>query len=51
MSLPEPERDPRLARAIREVEGAGTSPARLELLRVRIAVAASRALDRPELEW
>jgi hypothetical protein len=52
MSLPEPERDPRLARAIREAEGAATSAARLELLRSRIAIAAAAVFEsRREREW
>lgn len=50
--IPEPERDARLARAVREAEGGGTSPARLELLRSRIAMAASAVLEnRREREW
>ena len=50
--LAEPQRDARLARAIRGVEGAATSPARLELLRSRIALAASAVLEsRREREW
>lgn len=50
--LPEPERDPRLARAIRDAEGVATSAARLELLRSRIAVAAAVLLDnRGERAW
>jgi hypothetical protein len=44
-SLPEPERDPELARAIRDAEGPPLGRARLELLRTRIAVAALAALD------
>jgi hypothetical protein len=51
-SLPEPERDARLARAIRDVEGAPTSPARLELLRSRITIAAAAVLEaRRERAW
>lgn len=50
--LAEPRRDLRIARAIRDVEGAPTSPARLELLRSRIAVAATAVLEsRREREW
>lgn len=51
-SLPEPERDPQLAREIRDAEGALTSAARLELLRSRIAVAAAAVLEaRRERAW
>ena len=51
-SLPEPERDPQLGRAIRDVEGGPTSAARLELLRSRIAVAATALLEgRRERAW
>ena len=45
-TTPEPERDRRLARAIREVEGPTPSAARLELLRARIAAATVAMLDR-----
>ena len=43
---PEPERDRRLARAIREVEGPTPSAARLELLRARIAAGTAAVLER-----
>lgn len=50
--VPEPQRDAQLARAIRVAEGMATSPARLELLRSRIALAASAVLEnRREREW
>ena len=50
--LPEPQRDARLARAIRDAEGVATSPARLELLRSRISVGAAAVLEsRREREW
>ena len=42
----EPTRDPRLARAIREAEGPAPSPARLELLRARIAAGTVAVLER-----
>ncbi|HEY2378588.1 MAG TPA: hypothetical protein VGH98_21590 [Gemmatimonadaceae bacterium] len=52
VSLSEPERDTRLARAIRAAEGAPLSVARLELLRTRIAAAATAALEaRRERAW
>jgi hypothetical protein len=48
----EPERDPRLGRAIRDAEGSPPSRARLELLRSRIAMAAAAALDaRRDCAW
>jgi hypothetical protein len=48
----EPERDPRLARAIREAEGAPPGGARMELLRSRIGAAATAALEaRRERAW
>jgi hypothetical protein len=48
----EPERDSRLARAIRDAEGVAASPARLELLRSRIAMAAASVIEsRREREW
>jgi len=48
----EPSRDPRLARAIRDVEGPALSAARLELLGSRIAAAAVVVLDaRRERAW
>lgn len=51
-TMMEPERDPRLARAIREAEGPAASAARLELLRSRIAAAATAVLEaRPERAW
>jgi len=50
--LPEPQRDARLAQAIRDAEGVATGPARLELLRSRISVAAAAVLEsRREREW
>jgi hypothetical protein len=49
---PEPTRDPRLARAIRDAEGSGPGRARLELLGARIAVAAWVALEaKRECAW
>ena len=52
VSLSEPERDAQLARAIRAAEGAPLSMARLELLRARIASAATGALEaRRERAW
>ena len=51
-SLPEPERDPFLARAIRDAEGPPPGRARLELLRARIAAAAHAAVEaRRERTW
>jgi hypothetical protein len=48
----EPERDPRLARAIRDAEGAPPGGARMELLRSRIHAAATAALEaRRERAW
>jgi hypothetical protein len=48
----EPERDPRLARAIREVEGPPPGGARLELLRARIGAATMAVLEaRRERAW
>jgi hypothetical protein len=48
----EPERDPRLARAIQGVEGPAPSGARLELLRARIAAATQTVLEgRRERAW
>jgi hypothetical protein len=48
----EPERDARLARAIREVEGLPPGGARLELLRARIGAAATAVLEaRRERAW
>jgi hypothetical protein len=50
--LREPERDSRLARAIRDAEGPPPSVARLELLRSRIAAVAAAALEaRRERAW
>lgn len=43
---PEPERDSRLARAIREAEGPAPSAARLALLRARIAAGTVAMLER-----
>jgi hypothetical protein len=43
---PEPKRDARLARAIREAEGPAPSAARLELLRARIASGTVAMLER-----
>ena len=43
---PEPERDPRLARAIREAEGPASGAARLELLRARIAAGTVAIIER-----
>lgn len=43
---PEPERDRRLARAIRDAEGPAPSAARLELLRARIAAGTMAMLER-----
>lgn len=43
---PEPERDPRLARAIRDAEGPAPSAARLALLRARIAASTVAVLER-----
>ena len=50
-TTPEPERDARLARAIREAEGPPPSAARLELLRARIAAGTATALERRERAW
>ena len=48
----EPDRDPQLGRAIREVEGPPASVARLALLRSRIAAAAAAVLEsRRERAW
>ena len=48
----EPTRDPKLGRAIREVEGPAPGVARLELLRSRIALAANALLEsRRERAW
>lgn len=48
----EPERDPRLARAIRDAEGPAPSAARLEMLRARIAAAAGAVFEmRRERAW
>ena len=48
----EPERDPRLGRAIREAEGPPASAARLALLRSRIAGGATAVLEsRRERTW
>jgi hypothetical protein len=48
----EPTRDPRLARAIRDIEGPGPGRARLELLGARIAVATWMALEaKRECTW
>lgn len=52
VSLSEPDRDARLGRAIRAIEGSPPSIARLELLRTRIAAAAAAALEaRRERAW
>jgi hypothetical protein len=52
VSLSEPERDARLARAIRAAEGPPPSVARLELLRARIAAVTLAAFEaRRERAW
>ena len=49
---PEPERDPRLARAIREAEGPAPGAARLEMLRARIAAGTAAVFERQrERTW